>query len=101
MKVATLSTLWDYIYRAMPWNAPKSLAPDEVYALLAYILNLGYIVDEDLVLSDANIDEVQARMHNRNGMRQDHGLWSLRGEPDVNGDTCETDCEVDLTVSSS
>ena len=101
MKVATLSTLWDYIYRAMPWNAPKSLTPDEVYALLAYILNLGYIVDEDLVLSDANIDEVQARMPNRNGMRQDHGLWSLRGEPDVNGDTCETDCEVDLTVSSS
>ncbi|MEL0007778.1 MAG: cytochrome c, partial [Luminiphilus sp.] len=40
MKVATLSTLWDYIYRAMPWNAPKSLTPDEVYALLAYILNL-------------------------------------------------------------
>ena len=29
MKVPTLSTLWDYIYRAMPWNAPKSLSPDE------------------------------------------------------------------------
>ncbi len=28
MKVATVSTLWDYIYRAMPWNAPKSLSPD-------------------------------------------------------------------------
>src|SRR5690242_17270221 len=26
MKVATLSTLWDYIRRAMPWNAPKSLS---------------------------------------------------------------------------
>ncbi|MBT5889424.1 MAG: cytochrome c, partial [Halieaceae bacterium] len=47
MKVPTLSTLWDYIYRAMPWNAPKSLTPDEVYAVLAYILNLGYVVEDD------------------------------------------------------
>ncbi|WP_216361110.1 c-type cytochrome, partial [Comamonas thiooxydans] len=32
MKVATVSTLWDYINRAMPWNAPKSLSTEEVYA---------------------------------------------------------------------
>ena len=32
MKVPTVSTLWDYIYRAMPWNAPRSLTPDETYA---------------------------------------------------------------------
>jgi len=101
MKVATLSTLWDYIYRAMPWNAPKTLSPDEVYALLAYILNLGYIVDDDLVLSDANIEEIQLRMPNRNGMTQEHGLWSVTGEPDVNGDSCDTACEVDVAVTSS
>ncbi|MEK9654486.1 MAG: c-type cytochrome [Halieaceae bacterium] len=101
MKVATLSTLWDYIYRAMPWNAPKSLTPDEVYALLAYILNLGYIVEDDLVLSDANIQEIQLRMPNRNGMTRLHGLWSVNGQPDVNGDTCDTACEVDVAVSSS
>jgi hypothetical protein len=41
MKVATVSTLWDYIHRAMPWNAPKSLKPDEVYAVTAFLLNLG------------------------------------------------------------
>ena len=29
MKVSTLSTLWDYINRAMPWTAPKSLTADE------------------------------------------------------------------------
>ena len=40
MKVATVSTLFDYIRRAMPWNAPKSLSDDEVYAVLAYLLNL-------------------------------------------------------------
>ena len=38
MKVATVSTLWDYIHRAMPWNAPKTLSHDEVYAVLAYLL---------------------------------------------------------------
>ena len=32
MKVSSLSTLWDYIHRAMPWNAPKTLSDDEVYA---------------------------------------------------------------------
>ena len=32
MRVGTLSTLWDYINRAMPWNAPKSLTTEEVYA---------------------------------------------------------------------
>ncbi len=51
MKVATVSTLWDYIYRAMPWNAPKSLKPDEVYALTAYLLNLGGVVPDDFTLS--------------------------------------------------
>src|SRR5512140_3511634 len=52
MKVPTLSTLWDYINRAMPWNAPKTLTTEEVYAVTAYILNLGGIVGDDFVLSD-------------------------------------------------
>ena len=68
MKVATLSTIWDYINRAMPWNAPKSLEVDEVYALTAYLLHLGYIVEYDFVLSNENINDVQAQMPNRNGM---------------------------------
>ena len=52
MKVATLSTLWDYINRAMPWNAPKSLKTDEVYAVTAFLLNLAGVVPDDFVLSD-------------------------------------------------
>jgi mono/diheme cytochrome c family protein len=74
-KVATISTLWDYIHRAMPWTAPKSLKPDEVYAILAYLLNLQEIVPADFVLSDKNIAEVQKLLPNRNGMTTDHGLW--------------------------
>ena len=68
MKLPTLSTLWDYIHRAMPWNAPKSLRADEVYAVTAYMLNLGGVVPDDFVLSDATSREVQQRLPNRNGM---------------------------------
>jgi cytochrome c len=101
MKVPTLSTLWDYIYRAMPWNAPKTLSPDEVYGLVAYLLNLGYLVEDDFVLSDTNMAETQARMPNRNGMSLDHGMWSVSGLPDVSGSSCITDCDVAITVTSS
>ena len=55
MKLSRLSTLWDYIHRAMPWNAPRTLSADEVYAVTAYILNLGDIVPGDFVLSHDNI----------------------------------------------
>ena len=47
LKLSQISTLWDYINRAMPWNAPKTLTADEVYALTAYILSLGRIVPDE------------------------------------------------------
>jgi len=47
------TTLYDFINRAMPFNAPQSLSPDEVYALSAYVLFLNELVAEDAVL-DAN-----------------------------------------------
>jgi cytochrome c551/c552 len=95
MKLSTVSTLWDYVRRAMPWNAPKSLSVDEVYAVVAYLLNLADIVPADFVLSDANMAEVQARLPNRNGMTRDHGLWDVRGKPDVANVACMKDCPVD------
>ena len=100
MKVATVSTLWDYINRAMPWTNPKTLSADEVYALVAYILNLGEIVPEDFVLSDKNIAEVQKKMPNRNGMTIDHGLWDLKGKPDVKNVACMKDCKKEVRVTS-
>jgi cytochrome c len=92
MKVATVSTLWDYIHRAMPWNAPKSLTTDEVYAVVAYVLNMAEVVPDDFTLSDKNIAEVQKRMPNRNGMTTAHGMWDVKGKPDVKSVACMKDC---------
>ncbi|AJC20354.2 c-type cytochrome [Pandoraea pulmonicola] len=92
MKVDTVSTIWDYIRRAMPWNAPRSLTPDEVYAVTAYILNLGEIVPSDFVLSDRNIADVQKFMPNRNGMTRAHGMWRVGDKPDTHNKACMQDC---------
>ena len=101
MKVATLSTLWDYINRAMPWNAPKTLKTDEVYAVTAYILSLAEVVPAEFTLSDQNIAEVQKRMPNRNGMVFHEPLWKIEGKGDVKNVACMKDCPVETTIRSS
>ncbi|MBT9465221.1 c-type cytochrome [Hydrogenophaga sp.] len=101
MKVATVSTLWDYINRAMPWNAPKSLKPDEVYGVLAYILSLAEVVPADFTLSDQNIADVQKRMPNRSGMVFYEPLWKANGKGDVANVACMKDCPVETTIRSS
>lgn len=101
MKVSKLSSMWDYIHRAMPWNAPKSLTPDEVYGVLAYILNLGEIVPADFTLSDQNIAEVQNRLPNRNGKVFYKDMWEVRGKGDVKNPLCMKDCPVEGNIESS
>ncbi len=59
------TTVYDYIQRAMPWDKPGSLAPNEVYALTAYLLNRNGIVATDVVLDAAALAKVQ--MPNRAG----------------------------------
>jgi len=100
MKLSHVSTLWDYINRAMPWNAPRSLSTDEVYAVTAYVLNLGGILPDDFTLSEANIAEVQKRLPNRDGMSTDHGMWSVKGRPDVHNVACMKDCAGEVKVAS-
>jgi len=101
MKLSSISTLWDYIHRAMPWDKPKSLSVDEVYSVVAYILNLGDIVPADFVLSDRNIAEVQQKLPNRNGMTRDHGLWDIKGHPDVQNTACMKNCATDVHLASA
>ena len=100
MKLSSLATLWDYIRRAMPWNAPKSLSVDDVYAVSAYILHLADLVPASFVLSDANIRDTGKLLPNRNGMTSAHGLWNVAGKPDVRNTACMRNCETDLKVHS-
>ncbi len=100
MKVPTVSTLWDYVYRAMPWNAPRTLTVDETYALVAFMLNLGEVVPDDFVLSNKNIAQVQAKMPNRNGMTQKHGMWTIKGVPDIKNTACMNNCAQHVAVGS-
>ncbi len=100
MKVSQISTLWDYINRAMPWNAPKSLKTDEVYAVLAFMLNLADVVPEDFVLSNENIAKVQERLPNRNGALVYTAMWKVSGKPDVQGSDCMKNCAADVDVHS-
>jgi len=59
------TTVFDYIRRAMPANAPQSLSNDEVYAVTAYLLSIDGIIDEDDVMNADTL--LQVEMPNRDG----------------------------------
>jgi len=101
MKVATISSLYDYIYRAMPWNAPRSLTADDTYAVLAYMLNLAEILPDDFELSNKNMADVQQLMPNRDGMTREHGLWRIGDAPDVKAVACTSNCVETVKITSS
>jgi cytochrome c len=76
-------TLFDYIRRAMPLNAPQSLTNDQVYAVSAYILNLNGLVPENATLDAKSLAAV--KMPNRNGFVQDP-------RPDAHNKACMSNC---------
>ncbi len=59
------TTLFDYVRRAMPTTAPKSLTDDEVYAVSAYLLQLNGIISKEAVMNAQTLPQV--KMPNRNG----------------------------------
>jgi S-disulfanyl-L-cysteine oxidoreductase SoxD len=63
------TTLFDYVRRAMPFQAPGSLTADEIYAVLAYILAEGNVIDKAMVLDAQTLPRVQ--MPNRDGFIPD------------------------------
>lgn len=69
------TTLFDYIRRAMPFNAPKSLSDDEVYGLVAFILYRNGVIDQDLVMDAQSLPAV--KMPNRANFID---VWQKLGE---------------------
>jgi S-disulfanyl-L-cysteine oxidoreductase SoxD len=76
-------TLFDYIRRAMPQNAPQSLGNDDVYAVSAYILNLNGLLPADAMLDARTLPAI--KMPNRS-------MFVGDPRPDVNNPACETGC---------
>ena len=97
-KLNYATTLFDYIRRAMPFNAPKSLSDDEVYALTAYVLNLSDILPADAVLDRQSI--VALKMPNRDGFTTRHGLMRVDGKPDTRATACMRDCVAGVRLAS-
>jgi cytochrome c len=64
----------------MPFDQPGLLKPEEVYAVVAYILNLNGIIAEDVVMNASTLPTV--KMPNRDGFvadpRPDVGLANPR-----------------------
>jgi S-disulfanyl-L-cysteine oxidoreductase SoxD len=69
------TTLFDYIRRAMPFDAPKSLSNDEVYAVTAYLLYRNGLVADDAVVDAGNLADVE--MPNRDNFID---LWATQGD---------------------
>jgi len=63
------TTLWDYLNRAMPFDRPGVLSPDDVYAVTAYVLHLNGIVSATDVLDANTLPKI--RMPNRDGFVPD------------------------------
>lgn len=59
------TTLFDFTRRAMPWQQPRTLTNDEVYAVTAYILALNKIIGPNDVMNAGTLPRV--RMPNRDG----------------------------------
>ena len=68
------TTIFDYIRRAMPLNAPLSLSNDQVYALTAYLLYLNGIVTETSEMNATSLKAIQ--MPNRDGF---YRVWGNGG----------------------
>ena len=66
---AYMSSVFDYVRRAMPFGDSQSLTNDELYAVVAYVLNLNDIVDDKFVLSKETWGQV--KMPNQGGFFDD------------------------------
>jgi cytochrome c len=76
-------TLFDYIRRAMPQNAPQSLSNEDVYAVSAYILNLNGLLPADATLDAKTMAAI--KMPNRDKFVGDP-------RPDVKDKACMSGC---------
>lgn len=88
-----LSTVYDYIYRTMPFGNAQSLSPDDMYAVTAYLLYMNDLVEEDFELGKANFTSI--RLPNEANFVDDPrpDIKDAKKEP------CMTDCKAEVTIT--
>ena len=87
------STMYDYIYRAMPFGVAQSLTHDQTYQVVAYLLYMNEIIEEDFVLNDKNIGKIK--------MPNVEGFLMPDPRPDianVNGNPCMQNCNTPTKI---
>ena len=87
------STMYDYIYRAMPFGEAQSLTHNETYQIVAYLLNMNDIIDEEYELNHNNIGLIEMPNH--------AGFLIPDPRPDaqpISGDPCMNDCDVPTQI---
>jgi cytochrome c len=86
------STVYDYVYRAMPFGEAQSLTHDETYQVVAYILYMSDVIDDEFVLSNETIGSV--KMPNQNGFM----LPDPRPDGQHASAPCMQNCEVPTKI---
>ena len=87
------STLYDYIYRAMPFGEAQSLSHDETYQIVAFLLYMNDIIEDDFDLSHENLGAIV--MPNRDG------FFMPDPRPDaqpVSAEPCMNNCNVATSI---
>ena len=89
------STAFDYIQRAMPFGNARSLEPNEVYAIVAYLMFMNDVVKEDFTLSKENFASV--KLPNAGGFYDDDRekvekqFWNPK--------PCMTNCKAEVRIT--
>ena len=86
------STVYDYVYRAMHFGEAQSLTYDETYQVVAYILYMSDVIDDEFVLSNETIGSV--KMPNQNGFM----LPDPRPDGQLASVPCMQNCEVSTKI---
>lgn len=91
-----LSTVYDYVRRAMPFGDARALSDDDIYAVTAYLLYLNDVVtDETFELSKENFASV--RLPNEENFfmddREQEAHYAAKAEP------CMTDCKPSVEIT--
>lgn len=87
------STMYDYIYRAMPFGEAQSLSHDETYQIVAYLLYMNDIIDDEFEVNQDNIGTIE--MPNRDGFMMPDPRPDAQP---ISGLACMKDCDVPTEV---